>query len=84
MLLPVIPGIPLLIVGITLLGTFHPWVRPLAARLRLWRRKMKRREALWSDFIRKVWADGSPEEIGIRLDGDERRVRLKETSRVIA
>jgi uncharacterized membrane protein YbaN (DUF454 family) len=42
MLLPVIPGIPLLIAGVALLGTNHPWVRPLIARLRLWRRKWKR------------------------------------------
>lgn len=36
--LPVIPGIPLLLAGVALLGTNHPWVRPFVARLRLWRR----------------------------------------------
>jgi uncharacterized membrane protein YbaN (DUF454 family) len=39
MLVPVLPGIPLLVAGVTLLGSNHPWVRPLLARLRLWRRK---------------------------------------------
>lgn len=42
MLLPIMPGIPLLIAGVALLGTNHPWVRPLMARFRLWRRKWKR------------------------------------------
>jgi uncharacterized membrane protein YbaN (DUF454 family) len=39
MLMPVLPGIPLLVAGVALLGSNHPWVRPLVARLRLWRRK---------------------------------------------
>ena len=39
MVLPVVPGIPLLLAGVALLGTNHPWVRPFMARLRLWRRK---------------------------------------------
>ena len=42
MLLPVIPGTPLLIGGVALLGSNHPWVRPCLARLRLWRQKWKR------------------------------------------
>ncbi len=42
LLLPVIPGIPLLIAGVSLVGTNHPWVRPVIARLRAWRRKWKR------------------------------------------
>ncbi len=37
LLVPVIPGIPLLLAGVALLGTDHPWVRPCMARLRLWR-----------------------------------------------
>ncbi len=41
-LVPIIPGMPLLIVGVALLGSNHPRVRPLVARLRLWRRKWKR------------------------------------------
>ncbi len=41
-LLPIMPGIPLLIAGIALVGTNHPWIRPLMARLRAWRRKWKR------------------------------------------
>ena len=42
MLLPVIPGTPLLIGGVALLGAHHPWVRPFVVRVRLWRRKWKR------------------------------------------
>ncbi len=42
MVLPVLPGIPLLLAGVALLGTNHPWVRPFMARLRLWRRKRAR------------------------------------------
>lgn len=42
LLLPVIPGIPLLVAGVALVGSNHPWIRPLAARLRVWRRKWKR------------------------------------------
>ncbi len=39
LLVPVIPGIPLVIAGVALVGTNHPWVRPVIARLRAWRRK---------------------------------------------
>jgi len=42
LLLPILPGIPLLIAGVALVGTNHPWVRPVIARLRAWRRKWKR------------------------------------------
>jgi uncharacterized membrane protein YbaN (DUF454 family) len=42
LLLPVIPGIPLLVAGVALLGTGHPWVRPFIARLRWWRRWWKK------------------------------------------
>jgi uncharacterized protein YqgC (DUF456 family) len=42
MLLPIIPGIPLLIAGVALLGSNHPWVRPFMARFRAWRRKWRR------------------------------------------
>jgi len=42
MVLPVLPGIPLLLAGVALLGTNHPWVRPFMARLRLWRRRRTR------------------------------------------
>lgn len=42
MLVPVIPGIPLLIAGVALVGTNHPWIRPVIARLRAWRRKWRR------------------------------------------
>lgn len=42
LLVPVIPGIPLLIAGVALVGTNHPWIRPVIARLRAWRRKWRR------------------------------------------
>ena len=42
MVLPVVPGIPLLLAWVALLGSNHPWVRPFMARLRLWRRKRAR------------------------------------------
>ncbi|MBX3023871.1 hypothetical protein KF840_03075 [bacterium] len=35
--LPVIPGIPILIAGVALLGPRHPLVRPFAERLERWR-----------------------------------------------
>ena len=44
MLMPVLPGIPLLLAGVALLGSDHPWVRPIMARLRLWRRKGTQRQ----------------------------------------
>jgi hypothetical protein len=40
--LPIIPGVPLFIAGVALVGTNHPWVRPFMVRLRLWRRRRKR------------------------------------------
>ena len=40
--LPIIPGVPLFIAGVALVGANHPWVRPFMVRLRLWRRRRKR------------------------------------------
>jgi hypothetical protein len=37
LVLPVLPGIPLLIAGIAILGPQHPLVRPLAERIARWR-----------------------------------------------
>ena len=37
-LLPIMPGIPLIIAGIALVGSEHPWVRPFVPRLRSRRR----------------------------------------------
>ncbi|HSB68574.1 MAG TPA: hypothetical protein VLT62_04460 [Candidatus Methylomirabilis sp.] len=42
MLLPIMPGIPILIAGVALLGANHPWVRPFMVRFRAWRRARKR------------------------------------------
>jgi uncharacterized protein YqgC (DUF456 family) len=39
LLLPIIPGIPLLLAGAALVGPDHPWIRPLVARLRVWRQE---------------------------------------------
>jgi hypothetical protein len=37
LVLPIVPGIPLLIAGVALLGPKHPLIRPLADRLARWR-----------------------------------------------
>ena len=37
--LPILPGIPLLIAGIALLGPKHPLVRPFAERVARWHRR---------------------------------------------
>ena len=37
--LPVIPGVPLVIGGVALLGTRHPLVRPFTERFERWRRR---------------------------------------------
>lgn len=37
LVLPIIPGVPLLIAGVALLGPEHPLVRPFAERLERWR-----------------------------------------------
>jgi hypothetical protein len=39
--LPIIPGIPMLIAGIALLGPHHPLVRPLARRIERWRASVR-------------------------------------------
>jgi uncharacterized membrane protein YbaN (DUF454 family) len=44
-LLPIIPGVPLFIVGVALVGANHPWVRPFTVRLRAWRRKLRWKES---------------------------------------
>lgn len=44
-LLPIIPGVPLFIVGVALVGANHPWVRPIRVRLRAWRRKLRWKES---------------------------------------
>jgi uncharacterized protein YqgC (DUF456 family) len=38
-LLPIIPGVPLVVAGIAVLGPDHRLSRALAGRLRAWRRK---------------------------------------------
>jgi hypothetical protein len=41
MVLPIIPGIPMLIAGAALLGSEHPLVRPFARRFERWRKRDK-------------------------------------------
>jgi uncharacterized protein len=43
LLLPVVPGIPLLIAGVAMVGVDHPWIRPVMARFRGWRARRRRR-----------------------------------------
>ena len=46
-LLPFMPGLPLVIGGIALVGIDHPWVRPVLERVRGWQpwiRNRKRQE----------------------------------------
>lgn len=37
-LLPVIPGVPIILAGLALIGPAHPWVRSLKERLKRWRK----------------------------------------------
>jgi hypothetical protein len=39
MVLPIIPGIPILVAGVAILGTDHPIVRPFARRFEQLRRR---------------------------------------------
>jgi uncharacterized membrane protein YbaN (DUF454 family) len=43
MLLPVMPGTPLLIAGIAVLGTKHPRIQPWITRLDRWRGSLKKK-----------------------------------------
>lgn len=36
LVLPIIPGIPLLVAGLAILGVQHPWLRPIYSRLERW------------------------------------------------
>ena len=42
LLLPLLPGIPLLLAGFALIGTEHRWIRRLKAVFLTWRRKWTR------------------------------------------
>jgi uncharacterized membrane protein YbaN (DUF454 family) len=42
-LLPIIPGIPLLLAGVAAMGRDHPWLRPVMARLDRWRNRWRDR-----------------------------------------
>jgi uncharacterized protein len=41
--LPIIPGIPLLLAGVATMGRDHPWLRPVMARLDRWRKRWRNR-----------------------------------------
>ena len=45
LLLPIVPGIPLLIAGVALVGTNHRWIRPVLNRLEKWRASKKEEAA---------------------------------------
>jgi uncharacterized membrane protein YbaN (DUF454 family) len=38
-LLPIIPGIPMVIAGVALVGPGHPVLRPVMTRIERWRRR---------------------------------------------
>jgi hypothetical protein len=40
-LLPIIPGIPMVIAGVALVGPGHPVLRPVMTRIERWRRRKK-------------------------------------------
>jgi uncharacterized membrane protein YbaN (DUF454 family) len=42
-LVPVIPGLPLLLAGVATVGTGHPLVRPLIRWAKAWRRRSERK-----------------------------------------
>ncbi len=44
LLLPVMPGIPLLIAGVALLGSKHPRVQPWIKRIEQWRSSLRRKK----------------------------------------
>ena len=39
LVLPIIPGIPLLLAGVAAMGRDHPWLHPIRGRLDRWRRR---------------------------------------------
>jgi uncharacterized membrane protein YbaN (DUF454 family) len=45
-LLPIIPGIPFLILGAALIGKDHPLIRPFAERIDRWRNRARGKETL--------------------------------------
>jgi uncharacterized membrane protein YbaN (DUF454 family) len=42
LMLPVLPGVPLLIAGLVLLSADHRWARNCLRRVKLWTRKLRR------------------------------------------
>jgi uncharacterized membrane protein YbaN (DUF454 family) len=45
-LLPIIPGIPFLILGAALIGKDHPLIRPFAERIERWRNRARGKKTL--------------------------------------
>lgn len=41
-LLPVLPGFPLIVAGMAVLGPDHPWSRAVTDRLRQWRERLRK------------------------------------------
>lgn len=44
MLLPLIPGTPLLLAGVAILGTSHPRIQPWITRIDCWRSLLRRKK----------------------------------------
>ena len=42
-LLPIIPGVPLLLAGVAILGSNHPRVQPWIKRIKQWRSQLRRK-----------------------------------------
>lgn len=40
-LVPIVPGIPMLIAGVALVGRGHPLLRPVMSRIERWRRRKR-------------------------------------------
>jgi hypothetical protein len=49
LILPVLPGIPLLIMGLVLLSADYRWARICLRRVKLWTRKLDRRRSRLAD-----------------------------------
>jgi hypothetical protein len=48
-ILPIIPGIPLLLAGAALLGAEHPLIRPFARRINRWRNRNRNKNQTGSE-----------------------------------
>ena len=64
MLLPVVPGVPLLLAGVAVLGADHPRIQPWIARIERWRcsrRRKKRGDARYPVGAGQLAGEYQPE-----------------------